>query len=102
MATASVGLVALGIVSALVWQVMQEQQRTAKAREDFGESFKLLSIADDLTMRGMGQMAMSAMGTRPPDASARSSAFYGPGRGLYDRLPHGTRPPLRVQALAFR
>ncbi len=53
MAAASVGLVALGISSALLWQLWQERQRTAWANDVFGESIRVHNLADQLTMSGM-------------------------------------------------
>ena len=102
MATASVGLVALGIVSALIWQVWQEQQRTAKEKENFGESFRLLNRADGMIMAGMGQMAMAATATRSPEGQKRAEDFYREADAFYDRLTKEPSTSPRVQALAFR
>ncbi len=80
----------------MIWQ---EQQRTARAEDAFGESFRLLDQADYLTMTGMGRFAASAT---TPDERAALSEFYRQADAFYDRLTKERSTPPRVQALAYR
>jgi eukaryotic-like serine/threonine-protein kinase len=96
MTVASVVLVALGVGSVLLGQ---EQQKTAKAKDNFGESFRLLTLADDLTIRGMGRMAATS---RTTEEKADLADFYRQALVFYERMTREPSIPLRTQALAFR
>jgi tetratricopeptide (TPR) repeat protein len=99
MAAAGVGLVALGISSALLWQLWEERRRTARANDVFGESFRLQTLADGLTISGMEHWTRTA---RTTEEQQKLNTFYGQAAAFYERLAREPAVAPRIRALAFR